>query len=443
MKKPGFNRRKFLKHSSAGLLGAGILGNHPLNQQPEDPDIEPPKIRGYKTLGRTGFRVSDICLGQFWSDSVARASLDAGINIIETAEMYGRGNQERSIGKIIRDFQREDLFVLTKITLRDKWKTSDEVISRAEASMERLQTDYLDCYMIHGAESSGMIKDEAFHEGVDKMQKEGRIRFRGISCHGHSWWDNPKETYEEVLMAAIDDGRFDVILLPYNFMERETGGRVLEAAKKKNIGTLAMKSNPVYLYEYFDNIKKETEEKGDTISERYALVWEKFKNQTRESEQFFKKYGYESMEDLKDATIQFILSNPDLHSICFAFLDLATVEKYIRLSGTSLDNGKQAMLDDFREMYGPLQCRIGCNLCESACPHRIPVGTIMRYSYYFHNKGRQKYAMQQYHELSGSKLDICMGCEGYCQNACPHGVQIQGLLALAHQSLSFNDSHLV
>ena len=241
-------------------------------------------------------------------------------------------------------------------------------------------------------------------------------------------------------MAAIEDGRFDVILLSYNFLVREMGGRVLEAAKKNNIGTLAMKSNPIYLYEYADSVKKGIEEKGDTISERHAYLWEKFKEKTRESEQFFSKYGYESMEELKGAAIQYALGNPDLHSICMRFVDFASFEKFIRLSGTTLDDGKQAMLDDFREMYGPMQCRIGCNLCESACPIHIPVGTIMRYSYYFHAQGREKHAMQQYEALRGIKPDVCLTCDGRCMDACPHGVQIQGLLSLAHNSLTMNDS---
>jgi predicted aldo/keto reductase-like oxidoreductase len=443
MSKLNLNRRSFLKRSSAGVLGAGVLGNRSLNLNREQPDDNPPKIKGYKTLGRTGFSVSDLGLGMFFSESVPKAALKTGINLIETSEMYGRGNQERTLGNIIQNYNREDLFIVSKISHGVKeYHTADEVKSRAAASMERLQTDYLDCYMIHGALSSDMVKNEAFHEGMDHLQKEKRIRFRGISCHGHTFYDNPSETYEEVLMAAIEDGRFDVILLPYNFMEKEMGGRILEAAKKKNIGTLGMKSNPIYIYDYVDSVKKETEEQGDTLSERMTILWEKFRKQTIESEQFFRKYGYESAEELKDATIQYILGNPDLHCICFPFLDLAAIEKYVPLSGTTLDDRKQAMLDDLREIYGPLQCRIGCNLCESACPHRIPVGTIMRYSYYFHGKGRQKYAMQQYQELPGSKPDVCRQCEGYCLDACPHGVHIQGLLSLAHQSLSFNDAYL-
>jgi predicted aldo/keto reductase-like oxidoreductase len=444
MKNWNLNRRNFLKRSSAGILGAGILGNRKPDPGLGDAGEDPPKIKGYKTLGRTGFRVSDISLGQFFSESTVRAALDSGINLIETSEQYGRGNQERTLGNILQDYRREDLFILTKISYWLKeYPTPEEVISRAEASMERFQTDYLDCYIIQGAESSERVKSEAFHKGMDKLQKEGRIRFRGISCHGHAWVDNPEESYEEVLMTAIEDGRFDVIFFPYNFMEREMGGRLLEIAKQKNIGTIAMKANPIHIYEYFDNSKRELEEKGDSLSPSYAIAWEKFRKQTEESGQFFEKYGYQGMEELKDATIQFILGNPDMHSICFLFLDLAQIEKYIRLSGTTLDDGKQAMLDDFRKWNGPLQCRIGCNLCESACPHHIPIGTIMRYSYYFHAKGREKYAMQQYRDLPGSKPDVCLNCEGYCQEACPHGVQIQGLLSLAHQSLSLNSEPMV
>ncbi len=443
MKNQKLNRRHFLRNSSAGALGAGIFGGFGLKPSAGDPGDEPPRIKGYKILGRTGFRASDICMGVCFSDSIYRAGLNAGINIIETSEMYSQGNEEKSLGRIMKDFKREELFLLTKITPKNKWNTADEVIARAEASMKRLQTDYLDCYMIHGATSSEMAGNEAFHEAVDQMQIKGSIRFRGISCHGHSWWDNPDESYEQVLMNAIDDGRFDVVMLPYNYIESETGDRVIAEAGKKNIGILAMKSNPVYLFEYLDELKKEREAEGDSLNERYTLIWEKFKKQTEESKSFFRKYDYESLEELNEGAIQFVLSNPGVHSICMFFKDLAGFDKYIRLSGTRLDDRKQAMLNDFRELYGPLQCRIGCNRCEAACPHHIPVNTIMRYNYYFHGKKREKYAMQQYADLQIPGPEVCHNCQGYCQEACPHGVLVKGLLSLAHQSLAFNHNPAV
>ena len=442
MKKQKFNRRKFLRNSSAGMLGAGVFGIKDLNLANQNSDNEPLKIKQYKTLGRTGFKVSDLGTGLFQHDAILKAVLNSGVNLIETSEMYGRGNHEKMIGKVIQDFQRENLFIVSKIahTVKD-YPTVEEVISRAEASLERLQTNYLDCYMIHEAQSSDMVKNETFHAAFDKLQKAGKVRFRGVSCHGHSWWDNPKETYEEVLLAAIEDGRYDVIMFPYNFLEQKMGNRIIAAAKKRDIGTLAIKSSPFLIFEFLDNMKKEKEEKGKTLGEKMSIVWEKFRQQTVEARQFLEKYGYKSMEEMKEGAIQFIVSNPDMHSICYAFMTFEDVEKCIRLSGTVFDAGKKAMLDDFMKMCGPLQCRIGCNLCESACPHQIPVGTIMRYSYYYHAKGREKYAMQQYHALPGQKPDVCLGCEGFCENSCPHGVKIQGLLALAHESLNFSGQY--
>ena len=97
------------------------------------------------------------------------------------------------------------------------------------------------------------------------------------------------------------------------------------------------------------------------------------------------------------------------------------------------------MLNDYKSMFSPLNCRIGCNICESECPHHIPVNTIMRYNYYFTVKGQEKNAIQKYQELSGNKPDACMDCEGFCEKACPYGVLTRPLLALAHNNLSFDN----
>ena len=118
MKRQKFNRRKFLRNSSAGALGAGIFGNRGMITEIKDPNQEPPKIKGYKTLGRTGFRVSDIGVG--WglggpNPTTLKAVLNMGVNLIETSEMYSGGNDEKSVGTVVRDFRREELFIISKI----------------------------------------------------------------------------------------------------------------------------------------------------------------------------------------------------------------------------------------------------------------------------------------------------------------------------------------
>ncbi len=442
MKNHGLNRRRFIRNTSAGLVGAGLLGTGTPSFGLQDSSDEFPKIKAYRTLGRTGFAVSDIGSGMPPSESVLKALLASGVNLIETSEMYGRGNNERLIGNVIKDFEREKLFIATKVARNVKeFESADDIVLRANASLERLQTSYIDCFMIHGAESSQRIKNHHFHQAVEKLKKEGKIKYVGVSCHGHAWWDNPEETFEQVLMTAIEDGRFDVIMLPYNFFQPEMSERVLKACHDHNLGTMIMKSIPVNIYEIFKEEQEKLEKEGKELNEKYKIAYEKFKAQTEQAGAFFSGYGIAGMEKIKDGAIQFILSNENVSTICGLFDNFEDVKKYVRLSGTKLEPQTGEILGSFRSHYSRLHCRIGCNTCEAACPHHLPVNTILRYNYYFQAKKQEKTAIQYYSDLKGHKADICLNCEGFCEKACPHGVLARPLLAAAHRNLTFDTPH--
>lgn len=442
MKNHKLNRRNFLRNTSLGFLGAGLLGKKGLANPIHDQENELPKIKEYRTLGRTGFKVSDIGIGFPFNDAVLRTVLNAGVNFIETSEIYAGGQNERLIGNVIKDFEREKFFIATKVAYKLKeFESAEDIVERANSSLERLQTDYVDCFMIHRAENSERVKNKYYHKAVEQLKKEGKIKFTGLSCHGHRWGDNPEETFEQVLMTAIDDGRFDVLLLPYNFFEPEMGNRVLKACKENNIGTMIMKSNPIILYDYYNERKENAEKEGNELSEKIKIIYEKFKIQTELAGEFFSRYGISGIEKMKDGTIQFVLSNENVDTICCRFQNFNDVEKYIKLSGTRLELAMKAMLNDYKNMLGFLHCRIGCNVCESECPHNVPVNTIMRYNYYFTTKQQEKYAMQKYKELPGGKPDVCFNCEGFCEKACPYGVATRGILAMAHHNLSFDSPH--
>lgn len=437
---PRFSRRDFIKTTSIGVFGAGISkGDSTLHGR--QTAKEGPKIKEYRTLGRTGLKVSNIGTGYPFDEYVLRAVLEAGVNFIETSELYGRGNNERLIGRAIKSFDRDKLVIATKVAPKVKeFESAEDIIQRANVSMKRLGTDYVDCYMIHGAESSERVKNEFFHEAADRLKRDGKIRSIGLSCHGHSWYDRPEETMEQVMRTAIEDGRFDVLFFPYNYFESEMGGRVLEACKKENIGTMVMKSNPVILYEYLSEEKTNLEKEGKQLSANYQILYDKFKVQMEQAAEFFNQYGISGMEEIKEAVLQFVLSNPNVDTICYLFRNFDAVEKYIKLSGTKLNASRAKLLSEYKQKVGFLNCRIGCNICEKHCPHHIPVNTILRYNYYFQAKGREKDAIRLYRELPGAKPSACLDCAGYCEDACPHGVATRGILAAAHRNLDLESS---
>ncbi|MBA7519522.1 hypothetical protein ES705_11601 [subsurface metagenome] len=435
MKNHKLNRRNFLRNTSLGFLGAGLLGKKGLTNPLSNKDFETPKIKEYRKLGRTGAMVSDIGSGVPYNESVLRATLEAGVNFIETSEGYGNGRNEELIGRVIKNFNREKFYIATKANPTYRvYKSVNDIIRRAEASLERLQTKYIDLYMIHQAQNIVRVKDDYFHRACDRLKKEGKIRHVGLSCHGQPYWQEPRESLEGIMMAAIEDGRFDVLFFPYNFMEPDMGERIIKACKEKDIGTMVMKSNPVLAYEDYDRMVKQGIELDRTEKKEY----DKLKSQMEDARHFFNRYNMSDIEKIKDGAIQFILTNKDVGTICCRFQNFSDISKYVGLSGTTLKNRTAQILDDFKDSMGFLNCRIGCNICEKECPYNVPVNTIMRYQYYFHAQKREKYAMQQYQKLPGSKPDVCKNCPGYCEKTCPYGVLTRPLLTIAHQNLSFD-----
>ena len=406
----------------------------------EDRDPEMPAIKEFRMLGRTGFQVSDVSSGSPRNETLLKALLNAGVNFIDTGEDYDNGNNERLIGKVLKEFDRKKIFINSKIYSEEKkFNGKEDVLNRVRKALERLETDYIDCLGIHEVTKSEHVKEENYHAAMGQLKAEGRVRFTGLSCHGSAHLADPEETIDKVLLTAVEDGRFDVIQMTYNFMNAPQAELVLDACAKKGIGTSIIKSNPVMIYEILDGYVKKMEEKGDTIPEYYTVFHDKYLKQNEYAKEYFKNYDTKNSEELTIAAQLFVLSNPKAHTTCIDFRNLTDVEKFINLSGKKLESFQSDLLDHYRDNFGYLNCRIGCNLCESACPYKVPVNTILRYNYYYQKKGDQKHAMGLYKSLKSAKAEICESCPGYCQDACPYGVAAKGLLAVAHNNLNFSD----
>ena len=154
---------------------------------------------------------------------------------------------------------------------------------------------------------------------------------------------------------------------------------------------------------------------------------------------FIKRYNLKSDKQIRDAAILFVLSNPNVHTVCTTVLNFDDASAYLKLSGKKLEPRDRSILSAYKKECGSLYCRHACGICESQCPNKVPVNTIMRYDHYFVSQGREKHAMIKYAALKSARADKCQNCPGYCESACPYGVPVQALLASAHETLSLKN----
>jgi predicted aldo/keto reductase-like oxidoreductase len=445
------SRRGFVQAGGGAVMGGALSfpllqGNRP--QAEEEQPKEPPRIREHRTLGRTGFRVSDIAMGgtRNGDSTVVRYAYDQGINYFDTAEGYMRGSSETIIGEALKHMDRKKVFITTKIHLSEQ-DTEETVRDRFEKCLGRLKTEYVDAFFMHGPSDVATVKHEGFHAATKKLKADGRLRHVGVSSHGSRW--GQRGGMEEVLGAAAEDGRFDVMLLVYNFMNREPGEKVLAACKEKNIGTTAMKTAPgVLAVEPIDpenltedqlSSVKRMEERGmsrEAAIERLQRGAEREKESVEKTRPFAEKYKIRTKDQLRRTSVQWVLENPDMHTACVSFADFDLVDKILAISGKRLAKADHEFLRDYRYAFERQYCRHACDGCAGRCPERLPVSSIMRYAYYFQEQGREKFAMAKYAALGGRDASHCEDCDAPCDEACPFGVSIQGQLRRAHSLLT-------
>ena len=240
--KKSVSRRDFLGVSGAVIVGSALPVQVSAGTTQEKK--VPAKIRSLRTLGRTGFKVSDIAMGgtRNRDASVVRFAYDSGVNYFDTGESYGGGESEKLIGETMKHMDRKKIFITTKIHVGEN-DTEETVLERFRKCQERLQTDYIDAFYLHGVSDLATLDHTGFHSATKKLKADGKLKYIGVSSHG-ARWGRESASMDDVLCAAAEDGRFDVMLLIYSFMNKEAGERVLAACKKKNIGTTAMKTTP-------------------------------------------------------------------------------------------------------------------------------------------------------------------------------------------------------
>ncbi|MDQ6673852.1 MAG: aldo/keto reductase [Chloroflexota bacterium] len=201
-----------------------------------------------RVLGRTGVRVSPLCLGCMMfgrrteaqdSYAIIDRALDGGINFLDTANVYARGKSEEITGQALqRNGQRQRVILATKVhgVMADddpnaSGNSRRHIIAECEASLKRLQTDYIDLYQIHRPEPGTAI-DETLR-ALDDLIRAGKVRYVGTSTFG-AW------QVVEALWAAKELGlnRFISEQPPYNILDRRIERELVPMAQTFGIGVV-------------------------------------------------------------------------------------------------------------------------------------------------------------------------------------------------------------
>ncbi len=442
MKSIRLKRREFISKSTLGLMcaGSGMLS---FDASRENSDSgKQVRIKDYRILGRTGFRVSDIGCGPalMTSENLLKAVIDSGVNIIDTAEFYNNGNNELLVGRAVSGIDRKSIFLNTKLIISENDK-SEMIIERVRKCLERLNTEYIDGMMLWNPASAESVKNSEFQKAFEILRSEGRARFCGISCHGNEYPTGQKDNMERIICGAIEDGRFDHVLFVYNYGQQEMGKNILKECEGKNVGAILMKTDP-FGKRYLDVIEKvnklmaENKQVDDGTRIRYEEILEK----QRKGKAYLAEDKLNDINARREAAINFVLDNRSVSSVLISFSNFDEIEDYVSLSGGKLTVDNNAVIRAVIENLGFLYCRHACGICEAHCPHKVPVNTIARLNHYFISQKREKYAIQNYLELGGSKTEKCLDCDSICEASCPYGVSIQNLMTIAHENLHLNMS---
>ncbi|MFY9792221.1 MAG: aldo/keto reductase [Candidatus Sulfotelmatobacter sp.] len=204
----------------------------------------------YRTLGRTGERVSVIGMGGFHiaqhgltedeSIRLVRTAIDRGITFMDNSWDYNDGQSELRMGKALKDGYRQKVFLMTKIDGR----TKDLARKQIETSLQRLQTDHIDLIQHHEVirfdDPDRIFAEGGANEAVLEAKKAGKIRYIGFTGH------KDPHIHLYMLKVAADHGfHFDAAQMPLNVMDahfRSFAHLVVPELVQQQIGVLGMKS---------------------------------------------------------------------------------------------------------------------------------------------------------------------------------------------------------
>jgi aryl-alcohol dehydrogenase-like predicted oxidoreductase len=313
-----------------------------------------------RNLGRTGVKVSPLCLGAMmfgaWGNAdhddsirIIHRALDSGINIIDTADVYSQGESEIIVGKALSSRDRSSVVLATKVNAHmgsdpnSQGNSRRWIIAECENSLRRLGTDYIDLYQIHRPHESADI-DETLG-ALSDLVHSGKIRYLGSSTF-------PAEQIVEAQWVSERRGRerFRTEQPPYSILVREIERNVLPVAQTYGMGVIPW--SPLaggWLSGRFGTGKDNTSTRSSRVPARYDLSIPTNQRKLEIVDQLA-QLANEAGLTLIELSLAFVLEHPAISSAIIGPRTMEQLESQLSAPSVRLES---AVLDRIDELVPP------------------------------------------------------------------------------------------
>jgi len=331
-------------------------------------------------------------------------AIDHGVNYVDTAYPYHGGNSERVVGRALKGGYREKVRLATKLPC---WlvKTAEDFDKYLNEQLDKLQTDRIDFYLLHGLSESRwpQMRDLDVLDWAEGAIADGRIGHLGFSFH------DKYEVFQEIV-DAYDKWTFCQIQYNYMDVENQAGTKGLKYAASRGLAVVIME--PI-LGGRLVNPPEPIQELWDSAPMKRSPA---------------------------DWALQWLWNQPEVSVVLSGMSTMGQVEENVASAAASevgiLTEEELALVERVREKYREL-CPIPCTSCGYCMP--CPNGVNIPRNFEIYNEGvmydKPDHARRAYEWMSeGERASVCIQCRE-CEEKCPQSIPISEYMPLVHQVL--------
>jgi predicted aldo/keto reductase-like oxidoreductase len=409
--KPDLSRRDFL---AAGLTlpAVGVRGTgNPILAAPDSQAKPEPVKLTYRTLGKTGLKVTSLAFGCMTTPepAVITRAADIGINHFDTARAYQNGNNERMVGAALKDVRKKVI-----ISSKSGAQTKAQLLADLDTSLKELGTDYLDIWYLHMKNEPEQVNADLL-EAQRVAKQSGKIRFAGVSTHFNM---------DKMLGHLAKLGQTDVALTTYNFAMRSVDAAMnanpdapktdmtaaIQAARKAGLGIVAMKTMA-------GGVSRVG--RGDRL----------YGANPRELSRRLSQPGVPA------AAIKWALKNDSVDTAIVCMTDFDQLDENLRAMAEPYTQKDELLLSTQLASISSSYCRM-CGSCGGACERGVPVPDVLRFLSYAEGYGQFALARERFLEMPQRARDVrCSDCAS-CSFTCARGVAVRENVTRAQEMLA-------